>query len=201
MCCFRDLANSLDLIYPEFVAKLNKEYSANQRKPVAWSHMSYSKMRANSLKTQYELEKSRDTESLTDQNISTYYGNYTLIKNLNGSIIKTTTGGFGPNQWASQTANQKDYFPIGGETNVWITEAYNGTIFQYEQAVLVLKHTPLTITWTGVDTLITTWPVGSVQSALDARYIFFETPAGRKQITIKSAKLSIINEVEYTLDQ
>ena len=120
---------------------------------------------------------------------------------LNGSIIKTTTGGFGPNQWASQTANQKDYFPIGGETNVWITEAYNGTIFQYEQAVLVLKHTPLTITWTGVDTLITTWPVGSVQSALDARYIFFETPAGRKQITIKSAKLSIINEVEYTLDQ
>jgi len=51
-----DVCDSLDLIYPEFVAKFDKENSANQRKPVVWSHMSYSKMRANSLKTQYELE-------------------------------------------------------------------------------------------------------------------------------------------------
>lgn len=42
--------------------------------------------------TQYELEKARDTEGLTDQNISTYYGNYTLIKNINGSIINFQQG-------------------------------------------------------------------------------------------------------------
>lgn len=119
----------------------------------------------------------------------------------NGSIIKTIGGGGGPFQWFSQTANQKDYFPIGGENNVWITEAYNGTIFQHEQAVLVIKHVPNSITWVNENTLITTWPVGSIQSAIDAKYIFFDTPSGRKQITVKSSKLSIINEVEYTLDQ
>ncbi len=42
--------------------------------------------------TQYSLEKARDTEGLTDQNISTYYGNYTLIKNINGSIINFQQG-------------------------------------------------------------------------------------------------------------
>ena len=42
--------------------------------------------------TQYELEKARDTEGLTDQNIFTYYGNCTLIKNLNGSIVNFQQG-------------------------------------------------------------------------------------------------------------
>jgi photosystem II stability/assembly factor-like uncharacterized protein len=120
---------------------------------------------------------------------------------LKGSIIKTSTGGVGNNQWVSQTANQKDYFPIGGQNNVWITETYNGLVFQYEQAILVIKHIPVSLIWTGVDTLTTTWPVGSVQSAIDARYIFFDTPNGRKQLTIKNAKLTIINEVEYILDR
>jgi photosystem II stability/assembly factor-like uncharacterized protein len=120
---------------------------------------------------------------------------------LNGSIIKTVNGGVGPLQWTSQTANQRDYFPLGDENNVWITQAYNGTIFQYEQAILVIKHTPISINWLNENTIITTWPVGSIQSAIDARYIFFNTINGRKQFTIKSAKLSITNEVEFILDQ
>lgn len=42
--------------------------------------------------TQYELEKARDTEGLTDQNIATYYGNYTTIKNITGSIVNFQQG-------------------------------------------------------------------------------------------------------------
>jgi hypothetical protein len=42
--------------------------------------------------TQYELEKARDTEGLTDQNIATYYGNYTTIKNIKGSIVNFQQG-------------------------------------------------------------------------------------------------------------
>ena len=37
--------------------------------------------------TPYLLEKARDTNTLSNQDIITYYGNYTKIKNLNGSII------------------------------------------------------------------------------------------------------------------
>jgi hypothetical protein len=42
--------------------------------------------------TPFLLNKSRDTESLTNQDIVTYYGNYTLVKNLKGSIINFQTG-------------------------------------------------------------------------------------------------------------
>ena len=42
--------------------------------------------------TPYVLEKARDTESLLNQDIVTYYGNYTQVKNLNGSIINFQNG-------------------------------------------------------------------------------------------------------------
>jgi hypothetical protein len=42
--------------------------------------------------TPFILEKSRDTNVLTNQDIITYYGNYTTVKNLNGSIINFQTG-------------------------------------------------------------------------------------------------------------
>lgn len=42
--------------------------------------------------TPYVLQKARDTESLLSQDIVTYYGNYTKVKNLNGSIINFQTG-------------------------------------------------------------------------------------------------------------
>ena len=120
---------------------------------------------------------------------------------LEGAILKTSNGGEGADKWVSQTANQKDGFPLGSEFNTWITEAYNGLIFQYEQAILVIKHTPRSLTWTGNNSLITKWTVGSTQSALDAKLIFFDTPEGRKQYSITSAKFTITNEVEYTIDQ
>ena len=42
--------------------------------------------------TAYVLEKARDTEALLSQDIVTYYGNYTKVKNLNGSIINFQIG-------------------------------------------------------------------------------------------------------------
>lgn len=42
--------------------------------------------------TQYKVEKSRDTSSLDNQNIATYYGNYVEAKNLRGSIINFQSG-------------------------------------------------------------------------------------------------------------
>ena len=41
--------------------------------------------------TPYLLEKARDTSYLFNQDIETYYGNYTTVKNLNGSIINFST--------------------------------------------------------------------------------------------------------------
>lgn len=123
------------------------------------------------------------------------------VAGLNGAILKTISGGFGPNQWFSQTSNQKDSFPLGSDANVWITEAYNGTIFQSEQAILVIKHRANSISWTGANTLTTTWQTGSLQYALDAKLLFFDTNSGRKQFSITSAKLNVSNEVEYVIDQ
>ena len=42
--------------------------------------------------TKMRLEKARDTDSDTYQNIVTYYGNYTTIKNMKGSVINFQTG-------------------------------------------------------------------------------------------------------------
>ena len=42
--------------------------------------------------TPYVLEKARDTESLFNQDIATYYGDYTTVQNLGGSIINFQTG-------------------------------------------------------------------------------------------------------------
>lgn len=41
---------------------------------------------------EYNVEKSRDTTSLADQLISTYYGNYVECKNIRGSFINFQTG-------------------------------------------------------------------------------------------------------------
>jgi len=51
-----DICNYSSCIFPDLIPKSGREFSANLLKPVVWSHMSYSKMRSNSLKTQYELE-------------------------------------------------------------------------------------------------------------------------------------------------
>ena len=120
---------------------------------------------------------------------------------LNGNILKTLNGGLGSQSWSLQTQNQLDVFPIGGEADVWITEAYNGIIFENEQASIVIRHTPLSLVWTDVNALKTTWPSGSLQYALDAKFIFFDTNNGRKQYSISSAKLTVTQEVEYTIDQ
>lgn len=42
--------------------------------------------------TNMRLEKARDSDSDTNQNIVTYYGNYTTIKDLKGSVINFQTG-------------------------------------------------------------------------------------------------------------
>ena len=42
--------------------------------------------------TPYVLQKARDIETLSNQDIVTYYGNYTKVKNLHGSIINFQTG-------------------------------------------------------------------------------------------------------------
>jgi len=118
-----------------------------------------------------------------------------------GSIIKTVTGGLGVSQWISQTANQKDSFPLGSEADVWITEAFNGNIFQSEQAILVIRHGATSISWTSANTLTTKWSTGSLQYALDAKLLFFDIANGRKQFSITSAKLTVANEVEYVIDQ
>lgn len=45
-----------NLIYPTFSPRFPKENAVNYTKPATWAHMSYSMMRANELKSTYELE-------------------------------------------------------------------------------------------------------------------------------------------------
>ena len=134
------------------------------------------------------------------------------VVGTNGSIFKTTVGGIivsggvfqfatAANNWKSQKQNQQDYIPSGIGADVWITEPYSGIVLKNERAVIAIKHTPNSITWTGLNTLVTTWPLGSIQHALNATQIYFTTPSGKKQYSIKSSYLTITNGVEYVLDQ
>jgi photosystem II stability/assembly factor-like uncharacterized protein len=126
----------------------------------------------------------------------------------NGYILKTSNGGFvfsspnpPPSNWISQKSNQVDYIS-GSNSNVWLTEPYSGKILKNERGVIAIKHIAETINWTGVNTLTTTWQLGSLQSALNATEIYFQLPDGsRKQYSIQSSKLTITNEIEYILHQ
>lgn len=128
----------------------------------------------------------------------------------NGYILKTSNGGIilgggvnqapPPSNWVSQKANQLNY-TSGSNTDVWVTEPYSGTILKNERGTIGIRHNSNTLTWTGVNTLTTTWSLGSLQYALNATEIYFDTPNGRKQYSIQSAKLTITNEIEYVLHQ
>ena len=128
---------------------------------------------------------------------------------INGYILKTSNGGviFGPNalpppsNWSSQKSNQVDFIS-SSNSNVWLTEPYSGKILKNERGIIAIRHTAETITWTGVNTLTTTWQLGSLQHALNATEIYFQLSDGsKKQYSIQSAKLTITNEVEYMLHQ
>ena len=137
-------------------------------------------------------------------------GDIVYAVGTDGSILKTTVGGFIFNSpppqdillnWFSQKQNQQDYVPSGIGADVWITEPYSGTVLKNERAVIAIKHTPSLLTWTGSNTLKTTWPLGSTQCAINATQIYFNTPIGKQQYSIKNSYLTITNEVEYVLDQ
>lgn len=111
-----DICSSLDLIYPEYVAKFDKETSANQRKPVVWSHMSYSKMRANSLKTRYELENEMQFDVVVSARFDTcYYPDAKFDHWLQpyGTILPTAIYGethYFPNEYFLPHINDVIYF-------------------------------------------------------------------------------------------
>ena len=51
-----DVMSKDDVIYPDLDIDIHRAKMANMRKPFGWSYLSYTKMRANALKTKYELE-------------------------------------------------------------------------------------------------------------------------------------------------
>ncbi len=125
----------------------------------------------------------------------------------NGQILKTSNGGFvmpptapPPSNWKSQKGNQLDLIS-NSNTNIWITEPYSGKILKNERGVIAIKHLSNSSNWTGVNTLTTTWPLGSLKHGLNATELYFDTPSGRKQYSIQSSKLTITNDIEFTLHQ
>lgn len=110
------VCNSLDLIYPEFVAKFDKEYGANQRKPVVLSHISYSKMRANSLKTQYELENEMQFDVVVSARFDVCYPpteKFDHWLQFHGTILPTAIYGeshYFPNEYFLPHFNDVIYF-------------------------------------------------------------------------------------------
>lgn len=120
------------------------------------------------------------------------------VAGWNGNIYKSTDGGIIFN---SQKSNQPTQFASGSNSDVWVTEPYGGKILQNERATLAIKHIPTSITWTSSNELETTWPLGSLQQALNASQIYFIFGSGYKQFSIKSASLSSSNVVAYTIHQ
>ena len=101
---------------PEMVSKFGRENAANQKKPIAWSHMSYSKMRANSLKTQYELENEMQFDVVVSARFDVCYpteAKFDQLLQYQGTILPTALYGetqYFPNEYFLPHVNDVMYF-------------------------------------------------------------------------------------------
>ena len=111
-----DVCNYTSLVMPTLVPKTAQEAGANLLKPVGWAHMSYSKMRSNSLKTQYELENNMQFDIVVSARFDVCYppgAKFDQALEQQGTILPTalyTSTHYFPNEYFLPNANDVIYF-------------------------------------------------------------------------------------------
>jgi len=105
-----------ETLNPGLVTKFSKEHAANLKVPMVYSHMSYSKMRANSLKTRYELENEMQFDVVVSARFDVCYPPESKLDHLlqhHGAILPTAIYGsahYFPNEYFLPNFDSVIYF-------------------------------------------------------------------------------------------
>lgn len=112
-----DICHENPVIFdPSVIPKFNRAFATNMRQPLGWSHMSYSKMRANALKTQYEVENEMQFDVVVSARYDICYQPDTKFDHLLqhfGTILPTAVYGethYFPNEFFLPHLNDIMYF-------------------------------------------------------------------------------------------
>ena len=113
-----------NLLNPMLNARFNREYSANLKTPTTWAHMCYSIMKANALKTQYELVNEMQFDVVVRARYDICYppdSKFDQLLEYHGSILPTAVYGethYFPNEYFLPHFNDVFYFGNSRVMNV-----------------------------------------------------------------------------------
>jgi hypothetical protein len=104
------------LIDPNLNIDINRAKQANMRKPSGWSHLSYTKMRANALKTKYELENEMQFDVVVSARYDVCYppeSKFDQLLEYHGKLLPIAVYGetnYYPNEFFLPHINELLYF-------------------------------------------------------------------------------------------